>query len=70
MEEHLVDPNFLAVIQSLKPYMPERALQCTEIVETLLQLLSTEEARVVREKFQSLRQEYKAQKKKKSLEGD
>ncbi|QGP92179.1 hypothetical protein MGLY_15430 [Neomoorella glycerini] len=59
MADHIVDPNLLAVIQSLKPYMSSRALQCTEVAETLLEILASEQARRVQEKLQSLRQEYK-----------
>ncbi|GEA14685.1 MAG: hypothetical protein PWR22_1626 [Moorella sp. (in: firmicutes)] len=59
MADYIVDPNLLAVIQSLKPYMNSRALQCTEVAETLLEILASEQARRVQEKLQSLRQEYK-----------
>ncbi|AKX95584.1 hypothetical protein [Neomoorella thermoacetica] len=59
MGDHIVDPNLLAVIQSLKPYMSSRALQCTELAETLLEVLASEEARRVQEKLRNLRAEYK-----------
>ncbi|WP_258360827.1 hypothetical protein [Moorella sulfitireducens (nom. illeg.)] len=59
MADKIVDPNLLAVIQSLKPYMNSRALQCTEVAETLLDILASEQSRRVREKLQGLRQEHK-----------
>ncbi len=59
MSDHIVDPNLLAVIQSLKPYMNNRALQCTELVETLLEVLASEQARRAQEKLKNLRAEYK-----------
>ncbi|MGI9861412.1 hypothetical protein SDD30_08520 [Moorella naiadis] len=59
MVDHIVDPNLLAVIQSLKPYMNRQALQCTEVAETLLEVLASEQAQRVQEKLQNLRTEYK-----------
>lgn len=56
---HIVDPNLLAVIQSLKPYMSRQALECTEVAETLLEVLASEQAQRVQEKLQNLRTEYK-----------
>jgi len=58
MVAKMVDPNLLAVVQSLKPYMSSRALQCTEVAETLLEILASEQAQQVQEKLQGLRQDY------------
>ncbi|BCV20128.1 hypothetical protein [Moorella sp. Hama-1] len=59
MGNNIVDPNLLAVIQSLKPYMNRQALQCTEVAETLLEVLASEQAQRVQQKLQNLRTEYK-----------
>ncbi|MEW8958928.1 hypothetical protein MHOCP_01940 [Moorella humiferrea] len=59
MADYIIDPNFLTVVQSLKPYMSERARQCTEVAETLLDVLTSEQVRQVKTKLESLRQDYK-----------
>ncbi len=72
MVAKIVDPNLLAVVQSLKPYMSSQALQCTEVAETLLEVLASEQAQAVREKLQGLRQNYQmaVQKAKAIKQGD
>ncbi|MDK2820483.1 MAG: hypothetical protein PWP31_448 [Clostridia bacterium] len=49
-----VDPNFMAVVQSLKPYMSKRILNATEIAETLIDMLETDQAKQIQEKMKSL----------------
>lgn len=57
MAGEMVSPHFLAFIRSLKPYLGPRGLQCTELAETLLELLSSEQAQKAQNTFRALRQE-------------
>ncbi|MGI9953354.1 hypothetical protein V3F56_13410 [Moorellaceae bacterium AZ2] len=57
MAEELVNSNFLALIRSLKPYLGPRGLQCTELAETILELLDTEQAQKAQSAFLALREE-------------
>ncbi|SMB91374.1 hypothetical protein SAMN00808754_0430 [Thermanaeromonas toyohensis ToBE] len=56
MPGELVHPSFLNFIRSLKPYMGRTALQYTELVENLLELLGTEQAKRIQDGFASLRE--------------
>lgn len=57
MTHELVSEDFLALIRSLKPYLGPRGLQCTELAETILELLGTEQARKAQSAFLALREE-------------
>ncbi|GFN22769.1 MAG: hypothetical protein IMW96_09210 [Thermoanaerobacteraceae bacterium] len=57
MTEELVSADFLALIRSLKPYLGPRGVQCTELAETILDLLNTEQARKAQSAFLALREE-------------
>jgi len=59
MAGQIVDPNFLAVVQSLKPYMNNTLLQCTEAAENLIEVLGSEKIQQVQEQLLNLYQEYK-----------
>ncbi|NLW07244.1 MAG: hypothetical protein GX039_04595 [Clostridia bacterium] len=58
MVDQLVDPNFLAVVQSLKPYMNNTFLQCTEAAENMVEVLASEKVKQVHGQLLSLRQDY------------
>lgn len=56
MPSELVHPSFLNFVRSLKPYMGPTALQYTELVENLVDLLSTEQAQKIQNSFLSLKE--------------
>lgn len=56
MPGELVHPSFLNLMRSLKPYVGRTMLQYMELVEDLIELLTTEQARKVQNSFLSLRE--------------
>jgi hypothetical protein len=58
MDSQIVDPNFLAVVQSLKPYMNNTFLQCTEAAENMVEVLASEKVKQVYGQLLNLRQDY------------
>lgn len=58
MVDVVVDPNFLNVVRSLKPYMNEQFLQITEAAENLVEVLDSEKARLVQQQLLQLGEDY------------